>query len=113
MTWQDVLDDIRQGLHDPSKERWSDSDLIQRVNVTRHELWGIRPEAFYVLSVVTDVPADPDDQSFEMTIDVLPTWVHALSCHVLWQCYFDDSDERQNVALADRYYAIWAKKTGV
>lgn len=113
MTWQDVLDKIRKGLNDPSKERWTDSDLIQRVNITRNELWGTHPEAFYVSSVVTAIPSDPDDQSFAVAIDILPTWVDALSCHVLWQCYFDDSDERQNVALADRYFAVWAKKVGV
>jgi hypothetical protein len=113
MTWQDLIDDIRLRLNDPDKTRWSDGEILDRINVTRNELYGIHPEAFYVSSVVTSMPTDPNDSQLESTIDFLPVWVHSLMSHVLWQILMDEIDERQNIAQADRYFAVWAKKVGV
>ena len=112
MTWKDLLTDIRKALNDPSSSYWPDSDLLQRVIVTRNELWGLHPEAFAVSSVVTALPADPTENNLTATLDFLPTWAEAVRSHVLWQCYMDDSDVAQNSKLADGYYAIWQRKVG-
>lgn len=112
MTWTDLLSDIRTALNDPSKEHWGDTDLLQRVIATRQELYGPHPEAFYVSSVVTAIPSDPTEAQLTATIDFLPTWAEAVRAHVLWQCYMEDSDERQNVKLAEDYFAIWSRKVG-
>lgn len=113
MTWQAFLDDIRTGLADPDKVAWPDPALLTLVNNTRNELYGLHPEAFYVSSVVVALPADPTDASLTSAIDFLPTWAEAIKAHVRWQAYMEDSDERQNMALADHYFAVWAKKVGV
>jgi hypothetical protein len=112
MTWKTLLTDIRKSLIDPDQIGWSDSDLLQRVIVARNELWGSHQEAFYVSSVITALPNDPTEDALNATIDFLPDWALAVKSHVLWQCYMDDSDERQNVALADRHFAIWTRKVG-
>lgn len=112
MTWTDLLTDTRKSLNDPSKEHWYDSDLLQRVILARNELYGVHPEAFYVSSVVTAIPADPTEDTLTATLDFLPIWAEAVRAHVLWQCYMDDSDERQNVKLAEDYFAIWSRKVG-
>lgn len=113
MTWQDLLDNIRKGLNDPTKVRWTDSDIVQKVNATRAELWGLHPEAFYVSSIVVALPSDPDDSNLGSSIDFTSTWTEAVMSHVMWQCYMDDSDETQNVKLAENRYAVWAKKVWV
>jgi hypothetical protein len=113
MTWQDLIDDIRLRLNDPSKNRWTDGEILDRINITRNELYGIHPEAFYVSSVVTSMPTDPNDSQLESTIDIMSIWVGAVMNHVLWQCYMDDSDATANGKLADTYFAVWAKKVGV
>jgi hypothetical protein len=112
MTWKDLLTDIRKSLVDPDEIGWPDSNLLQRVIVARTELWGSHQEAFYVTSVVIDLPADPTEDTLTNTIDFLPDWAQAIKAHVLWQCYMDDADERQNVKLAEDYYAVWARKVG-
>ena len=113
MTWQAFLDDIRTGLNDPDKTRWSDPDLLTLVNNTRNELYGLHPEAFYVSSVVVVLPTDPTDANLTSDIDFLAIWREAIKAHVRWQAYMEDSDERQNVKLAEDYFAVWAKKAQV
>jgi hypothetical protein len=110
MTWQDLLDRIRDGLNDPSKIRWTDPSLLQRVNMTRDEMWADHKEAFAVSTVVTAIPTAPTELTLTSDIDFLPDWVMAVRAHVLWQVYMDDIDERQNVTLADKHFAVWAKK---
>ena len=112
MTWKDLLTDIRKSLIDPDEIGWSESDLLQRVILARIQLWSSHEEAFYVTSVVTDLPADPTENGLDITLDFMPDWVEAVKAHVLWQCYMDDSDERQNVKLAEDHYAIWTRKVG-
>jgi hypothetical protein len=113
MTWQSLVDGIRARLNDPSKIRWNDADILDRINSTRNELYGSHPEAFYVSSVVTSIPEDPGEPSLQSSIDFLPVWAEAVKAHVCWQCYMEDYDERQNVKLAEDYYAVWAKTVGV
>lgn len=112
MTWQELLDEVRKGLNDPDKTHWSDADLLQRATVTRNELFGLHSEAFAVSTVVTAVPTAPSEASLTGTVDFNLTWKQAFVAHVRWQCYMDDSDERQNVALADKHFAIWSRAVG-
>jgi hypothetical protein len=110
MTWQDLLDDTRKGLNDPSRVAWPDADLLARVNVTRRELYGMHPEAFCVSSVVVAIPSDPSESSLTSAIDFDTSWALAVINHVQWQCFMDDTDERQNVQQAQLHYDVWQRK---
>jgi len=113
MTWQDLLDEARKGLNDPSKVTWPDADLLTRVISTRRELFGLHPEAFCVSAVVTALPTDPSETSLTSSIDFDTSWVASVIHHIQWQCFMEDSDERQNIQQAQRHYDAWEKRVGV
>lgn len=113
MTRQEFIDDIRKAINDPDKVRWPDPDLVQRTNNTRVEMWGLHPEAFFVSSIVTALPSDWSDAALTSDIDFDRSWVQAAKAHVVWQFLMDETDDRQNVASADRNLAVWTMKAQV
>ena len=112
MTWQDLIDEARRGLNDPSKVAWPDPDILARVNNSRRELYGMHPEAFCVSSVVVAIPTDPGESDLASAIDFDTSWAFSVINHVQWQCLMDDSDERQNVQQAQRHFDVWQNKVG-
>jgi hypothetical protein len=109
MTVQNVIDRIRPLISDTvATYRWSDDDLIQKINDALEELWHIRPVAFYISTIVTT--RFTDVSAVGGTMPVGNDYRQALAYYVCYLCYMEDGDDSANGALAMKYFDLFEKE---
>ena len=109
MIAQDVIDRIRPLINDTvAQYRWSDDDLIDKLNDGLEELWKTRPVAFYesaiVLTHFTDLTAVGD------TMPVGNSYRQALAFFVAFLAYSEDRDDLANAQNAQKFFDLYQRE---
>lgn len=81
--------------------RWTPADLLRWRNDGRRSLFALRPDAFYVETIVTDFPGD---QEAADDLDVIDTAVPSLINYIIYRCLSRDNEDPETSRLADGYF---------
>lgn len=111
MTAQQVIDVVRPLINDTvATYRWSDADLIAKLNNALEELWHNEPSAFYITTIVTthftDITAVGD------SVLVSTMWRSALAYHMAFQVYAEDRDDMENASISQKFFDLYSKELG-
>lgn len=88
--------------------RWTKQTLLGWINEGRKQLFKIRPEAFYVETVLT---AYPGDLKIDADIDLDAMYDAQLVNYCVFRCLSRDNEDPETAALAQGYYRLFL--TGV
>lgn len=99
-----ILKDIRPFLGDENSNTWTDSDLLNKVNSSRRQLYADAPFAFSKTSVVITAPSD---LTLSDTLDVSDFYISPLAHRVCFLAFSEDSQDAANAALAASHHSIY------
>ena len=104
-TVQKVVTTVRAYISDETATyRWSDADLIVYVNDGQREVYMRNPtSAFTGSSVTTTAPADVTAVGDSITLT--DGFAVALAHYVAMQVFLEDSEDANNLALANQHQA--------
>lgn len=96
---RDLLSDAVSGGDDNSY-RWTPAVLLLWINEGRKQLFGLRPEAFYVSGIVTEYPGD---LAISKDTDLDPMYDSQLVNYVCYRALSRDNEDPETAALANGY----------
>jgi hypothetical protein len=102
---RDLITDAVGGDGDAGDEyRWTPATLLLWVNEGRKQLFGLRPEAFYVSGIVRRYPGD---LLANKDIDLDPVYDAQLVNYCVFRCLSRDNEDPETGALAKGYYSLF------
>lgn len=94
-----IRDDIGDAV---SPFRWSDSEVLAKINNARRFLYGKRPAAFCVATILVAEPTDLS--STQSTLDVLGAYMLALQSYTNYLILREDVDDAASQTLANNFF---------
>ena len=96
---------VRQDVGDGVAEyRWSDQDMLDKINVARCFLFGKRPAAFCVSTIATEEPLPFTEANLRSSLDVLGLFVPPLQSYVAYLLLREDVDDAASQTLAMNFF---------
>lgn len=84
--------------------RWTPAVLLLWINEGRKRLFGLRPEAFYVSTIVTAYPGDLKEGA---DIDLEATYDADLVNYCVFRCLSRDNEDPETSGLAQGYLRMF------
>lgn len=95
-----------------SPYRTPDINIMPFVSAGLLDMFGRRPEAFYVTDIVTTAPAF-DDANTNAEIPITDRYLQGLANYVAWKLFMHNTEDANNVALSEKHAALYgAEITG-